>query len=170
MPYPLEFLRDGSIADLNFQRLAQDMNPPVPQARVFTSAAISMANGAVTVVTFDSESFDNGAVHSTTSNTSRLTAPITGVYLIGETHIWAASLVGERYADILANGGSVLSTQRYSTAASSGVSNFSQTTMYQLTAGQYVELRVYQNTGGALNLDSATFWMVRVGGYVNQGV
>ena len=49
------------------------------------------------------------------------------------------------------------------------------TTIYQLTAGDYVEVRAYQNSGGALNVNSTAnyspeFWMVRLGGFVNQGV
>jgi hypothetical protein len=42
MPYPLEQLNDGTIVDHNFKALARDMNPPVPQARVYNSAAISI--------------------------------------------------------------------------------------------------------------------------------
>jgi hypothetical protein len=57
-----------------------------PAARVYKSAdSAAFADASDTVITFDSETTDVGACHSTSSNTSRLTAPVAGVYLVTGT-------------------------------------------------------------------------------------
>jgi hypothetical protein len=57
----------------------------MPAARVRNSAAISIPNNVATVLTYDTERFDtvggsSGAMHSTSSNTGRLTAQSAGKY------------------------------------------------------------------------------------------
>lgn len=175
MPYPLELLRDGSVTDANFQRLAQDMNPPVPQARVYNSANISHAvSGTEQVVTFDSERFDNGGLHSTSANTSRLTAPITGVYQIGASIRFANNATGYRYIYLRSDGATVLGTDVRNATAGGIVTTITLSVCYQLAATSYVEVVANQTSGGALNMETVSggleFWMVRLGGYINQGV
>lgn len=178
MPFPLEQLNDGSIADHNFRALARDMNPPVPQARVFNNANLSINNGVATTLTFNSERYDNGGLHSTSANTSRLLVPITGLYMIGACVQFAVNATGYRYVDLLvtfAAGGTatIVSDRRAGTAVIE--TTIPVETEYELAAGDYVEVVVAQSSGGALNVlavasYSPEFWMHRVGGYVNQGV
>jgi hypothetical protein len=174
MPYPLEFLRDGSVTDTNFQRLAQDMNPPVPQARVYNSAALTITNNTATVVTFDSERFDSGGLHSTTANTGRLTAPISGLYHFGVSIEWPANVAGIRQILLRLNGATFVAADIRSAAAAGGIEH-TVSTVYQLAATDYIETVVVQTSGGNLNVNAAAnyspeFWMYRVGGYINQGV
>ena len=49
-----------------------------PSCRAYNNANISMTSGAATAVTLNSERFDNAAMHSTSSNTSRITVPTGG--------------------------------------------------------------------------------------------
>lgn len=175
MPYPLEVIGDGSIADRNFRNLAKDMSPPVPQARVFNSANISIADSTFTALTFDSERYDNGSLHDTGANTSRLTAPITGLYAIGACLQWAASAAGRRQARLRLNGTAYIDMIEHAPSAAGATTVQDPGTDYRLTAGDYVEVVVFQSSGGALNVEAAAnyspeFWMHRVGGYVNQGV
>lgn len=175
MPYPLETIGDHSVADRNFQRLAADMNPPVPQARVFNSANISITTATVTALTFNSERYDNGGLHDTGSNTSRLTAPITGLYSIGASVRYAANVTGIRNTLIRLNGATFIATDTRTATAGGNATDVTLGAQYQMVAGDYVELVVFQDSGGALNVTSAgnlspEFWMHRVSGYVNQGV
>jgi hypothetical protein len=173
MPYPLETLGDGSVADRNFRNLAKDMNPPVPQARVFNSAAITLTTAVEATLTFDSERFDNGSLHSTSANTGRLTAPITGLYLIGCHVEIAANAAGARYVAFRVNGATFIG---YNVQPGSAAGNaLPLQSLYQLAATDYVEVRAFQNSGGNLNVTQVAnatpeFWMVRLGGYVNAGV
>lgn len=178
MPYEqLEFPPDGDWEGVrrNFRNLRKDMNPPVPQARVFNSANIAITTGTVTALTFDSERYDNGSLHSTSANTSRLTAPITGLYMIGGHVRFAANATGTRQVLIRLNGATFLEPDSKANLGAGAAVDFTVTTAYQLVAGDYVELIVFQDSGGNLNVTAAgnlspEFWMHRVGGYVNQGV
>jgi hypothetical protein len=140
-----------------------------PQARVYNSASISVATSGVSqALTFDSERFDNGGLHSTSADTSRLTAPTGGLYLIGGNVSWStASGTGTRYAQIRLNGTTIIEEVATVGSAAFAVGQAPSTT-YQLTAGWYVELVVQQTSGGALSVAtngnaSPEFWMVRLG-------
>jgi hypothetical protein len=140
---------------------------PPPAARVYNSANISITNNTVTALTFDSERWDNGDLHSTSANTSRLTAPITGLYEIGGCVRIAANATGIRSAMIRLNGTTDIASITEPTPSAGAASDFNPSTPYQLAAGDYVELTVYQNSGGALNVTAAgnfspEFWMVRL--------
>lgn len=177
MPAALEYVQDGDWerVRLNMDRTAQALNPPVPQARVYNNANISVANNTVVALTFNSEDFDNGNVHSTSVNTGRLTAPITGLYSIGYTIQYASNATGLRFSGLRLNGTVRIGGDHEIPPANGSVTLLSGSTIYRLAATDYVELIVFQNSGVALNVEfagsnSPYFWMVRLGGYVNQGV
>lgn len=173
-PITLEHLGDGSHADRNFRTLAAAVSPPVPQARVFNSAAIATTTAVVKVVTFDSERFDNGGLHSTSSNTSRLTAPITGLYEIGACVEFASNATGYREVYFTLNGATAIAVD-VRPAVNGQATVLPLSTQYRLVAGDYVEVNALQTSGGNLNVNAAAnyspeFWMTRLAGYVNQGV
>lgn len=132
-------------------------------ARVHNSAAISVSNVTQTVLTFDSERFDTDTIHSTSSNTGRLTATTAGKYYITGTVEWASSPSQGNIA-IRLNGAT-------SIAASVVVADYRNmviSTLYDLAATDYVELLVRQSSGGAINITansnfSPEFAMARVG-------
>lgn len=171
----LEHLTDGDWATVrrNFEKASQ--GAPVPQARVFNSTAISVANATLVVLTFDSERWDNGDLHSTATNTGRLTAPITGLYHIGACVTWAANVTGLRYASLRLNGTTTIVEEGFQAATTADGSRNNPCTTYQLAAGDYVEVVVFQRSGVALNATVAPnagpeFWMYRVSGYTNAGI
>lgn len=176
MPADLPRLRvgDWGHAASLIQRLARDVNPLVPQARVYNNAALTLTTGTVATLTFNTERFDSGSLHSTSSNTGRLTAPVTGLYMAGAHVSFASNATGIRLLRVRLNGSTVIGTQLMP-AVSGDSTVVSVSTLYQLTAGDYVEAQAYQTSGGNLNVEasgnfSPEFWMVRLGGFVNQGV
>jgi hypothetical protein len=139
---------------------------PPPAARVYNSANIAIATATLTTLTFNSERFDSGDLHSTSTNTSRLTAPITGVYSFGGTVRFADNGTGIRQLALAVNGNQVAATQSAAAAAGFGF-DLTVTTLYQLAEGDYAELQAYQTSGGNLNVTAAAplspeFWMVRL--------
>lgn len=180
MPFQLERIGDGSTADTNFKRLSEAVNHPVPQARVTNNAALSPANNTPTALTFNTERFDSGDLHSLSVNTGRLTAPITGLYAVGCMVEFAANATGIRSVQIrLTTVGGVGPT---TIAADTRVPLTGAVTIcspvpavWQFTAGDWVDVAVFQTSGGALNVQSTAayspdFWMYRVAGFVNVGV
>lgn len=167
---------DGEAVQQNFDGISAAVNPPVPQARVYNSAALSIVNGgAGTFLTFDSERYDNGALHSTTSDTGRLTAPVTGLYDIGASVDFAANSTGYRQIALRLNGATFIAAQMGNAVASPQAHQVQVSTQYHLTAGDYVEVRATQGSGGALNITavgnySPEFWMTRLAGFTNAGL
>ena len=176
MPDELARLREGdwSQAASHIQRLARSVNPPVPQARVYNSSNIQLTTAAEATLTFDTERYDSGDLHSTSSNTGRLTAPITGLYSVGANVRFASNATGQRQVALRINGTTFIAYVLVQ-AANGDATFLNVSTDYQLTAGDYVEVRAYQNSGGNLNVTASAnyspeFWMHRAGGFVNQGV
>ena len=130
-----------------------------PHCRVYNSASISIANNTPTVLTMDSESWDSGGMHSTSVNTSRLTVPSGGggKYVIGGGVNFPANATGTRWAAILLNGTTVLA--KVETPGNASIdANLNPSTVYVLNATDYVELYVYQSSGGNLNAARQASW------------
>lgn len=138
-----------------------------PRARVYHNAAQSITNNAVTALAFNSERFDNDGIHDTTTNTGRLTCKTAGVYAIGGHVNWANNATGLRLISIRLNGTTLLATQGANAVTTGNSQDQSVVTLGSLALNDYMELMVYQSSGGALNVQAAgnyspEFWMVRV--------
>lgn len=129
--------------------------------RVTNSGAQSIANGTATPLTFDQEIFDNDTMHSTSSNTSRLVATTPGLYIIGGHCTFDTNATGLRALYIQFNGTGANLVESNVAKRSDNYWNGVVVTIYRLTAGQYVEMSVYQDSGGSLNVlaGTQTFWM-----------
>lgn len=128
-----------------------------PMCRVYNSAALSIATATATVITFNSERYDVGGCHSTSSNTGRLTVPSGGggVYHIGGSVSFAANATGIRNVSIRLNGTTVIDGLDAHAASAAGPLTLSVNTEYKLAAADYVELLVTQTSGGLLNVSAA---------------
>jgi hypothetical protein len=138
-------------------------NPP--KCRVYNSANESIPNSTDTALTFDTERFDTDTMHSTVSNTGRITFTTAGTYLVGGHVVFNSSATGIRKLFIRMGGTTPLATVEL--VPSSSFPAFSIDTLYPFTAGQYVELIAYQTSGGALNVlaggnHTPEFWAVLV--------
>lgn len=125
-----------------------------PRCKVRNSAAISVPHATETVLTFNTELFDVGGMHSTTTNTGRLTVPTggDGDYIIGSHVTFAANATGVRQLLIRLNGITSLVVQRQYAVGSGFADRLQCSTVVSLVAGDYIEVTAYQNTGA--NLDA----------------
>ena len=121
-------------------------------ARVYNNGNLAAGTGTNTYLTFNTERYDTSSIHSTSSNTSRLTVPTTGYYSISASVMFAANIQGVRGVDIRLNGSTQIAQDRRNAVLNSDVTLITLTTTYQLTAGDYVELGVYQTSGVSLNV------------------
>lgn len=116
--------------------------------RVYDTSGIdqTIPDNTATAVTFDTEAVDNHNVHSSVLHPSRLTAPISGMYVItGYVH-WGGTTVGSRSARIRLNGTTTL-TQATATQVAAEEQHQSIATVVYLSALDYVELVVEQDAG-----------------------
>lgn len=139
----------------------------VQAARVYNSGAITLTTGVSTALTFDSERYDVGGLHSVAVNTSRLTIALAGVYEIGGGVAFATDTVGIRGVSIRLNGTTTIVLTR-DTPIAGDETVLNVTTLYRLAAGDYVELIARQTSGGNLNVTvganySPEFWISRLG-------
>lgn len=122
-----------------------------PACRVYNSTNISIPGVNITVLTFDSERYDTGGLHSTSSNTSRLTCVVPGKYRIFGHCEYTQNGTGIRGLHIYVNG-SLSIAETYVSAISTAHQGMTATTEYALAAGDYVELVAYQSSGGNLDV------------------
>lgn len=131
------------------------------------STVQSIPNGTDTVVSFtDADEFDTDSMHDTSTNPSRITVPtgMTGVWRVTATTSWAATTgANPRTAELKKNGAAVArylaGDRRTSYASTAGFGGFDAT--LSLTAGDYVELVVSQDSGVSLNVQ-ATLALTRL--------
>jgi len=126
----------------------------VIRARVRNSANLTIGTGAWTSLTFDSERWDTDGIHSTVSNTGRLTCVTEGTYSIIGNVRFASNATGYRAVRIYLNGATVIA-EVFLPAVSGQPTVMAVGTQYELDAGDYVELQVLQNSGGDLNVEVA---------------
>ena len=120
-----------------------------------TGTTVSVNDATITTITFDAEEIDTDGLHSTVSNTSRLTANLTGKYLVFGQLQWSISS-GEVAIYIAVNGTTYAleDCRQLNETLSAGHNNISGSfvDLLTLTAGDYVEMQAWQSqvTPGAL--------------------
>jgi hypothetical protein len=136
-------------------------------ARVHNDANISVATATITALTFNTERWDTDDIHSTVSNTSRLTCKTAGIYLVIGNMSYASNSTGTREALIRVNGVTLMAQSRV-VGVSASSAYIVVSTILDLEIADYVELVAYQNSGGNLNIVydpgiSPEFMMQRIG-------
>jgi hypothetical protein len=123
------------------------------------SAAQSIADGANVMVTFDVEGIDTDGFHDNSSNNERITIPSGkgGKYLITAQIVFASNATSYRQLYLFKNTTQVSLAQCNSLPSPGVGPTLNIAYVVSATAGDYFLLKVFQNTGGALNLNSDAF-------------
>jgi hypothetical protein len=123
--------------------------PAICQVRQIVSQ--SPATATTTAVTFTAEDVDSTGMHSTSVNTSRLTAVYPGWYLCAGAVSWANNTTGRRVTLFRVNGSDVTASFAAYQPATTSVSIFpSRTMLVFLNVGDYLELGAHQTSGAGL--------------------
>lgn len=137
--------------------------------RVYNNADQVIGTGAWTVLTLNSERYDTDGIHDTVTNNSRLTCKTVGIYAICANGVFAANATGSRYVGIRLNGATYIGRTGGGANATAGHgTDLMVATQYQFAVNDYVEMMVYQNSGGNLNSTAygnicPEFMMARIG-------
>lgn len=121
---------------------------------VLTNAASqSISSSSITVVTFDTESLDTDGFHSTVTNTGRITIPSgkAGKYLFTAMGQFVNNGTGSRALYLYVNGTAKTSTSGIT--AGGLPTSMTAAFILDLAVADYVDVRVWQSSGGALNLN-----------------
>lgn len=126
-----------------------------PSVCAVRSADQTISNATATAVQFNTaDAWDTDAFHDPASNNTRLTVPsgLAGRYvLLGQTQ-WASHATGSRVAWLYLNGAVTRWEADSTPAASNRVQVHGEVA---LSVGDYVEMFVYQSSGGSLVLSKA---------------
>lgn len=114
----------------------------------------SIPNAAFTNVAWSAEVRDARGWHDNSVNPERVSPGVAGVYAVTFVSNWALSSTGIRRIRILRNGAQVVGFSAQD-AVTFGVSTNTLSAEVYLGATEYVTANVWQNSGGALDLDSA---------------
>jgi len=152
----------GSLTVTGTATIEDSLTAAQPICIVNNSTTQAITTTSFTAATFDTDIADASGMHSTVSNTSRITPVVAGYYLISY-RIRFATVTGNTVAYLQQNG---VSTSRRFGALQSLVDSFVSDLsgcdlMYFNGTTDYVELYVYQNSGGDIAIGSATADSVR---------
>ena len=121
-------------------------------ASIYNSGSQSISNTTWTTLNFNSEVFDTDTFHDTASNNSRITIPSgkNGKYLIvAKWHFQGNASGSDRLGGIKKNGTNI-GTYRGINGNASSV-GWGASVILDLVATDYIEVEVYQDSGGNLN-------------------
>ncbi len=133
--------------------------PPLVAARASRSSSQSLPNDATTIVNFDAVDFDT-AGGITTGATWAYTAQAAGTYLVAATVTHGSSAnwaIGETLRLELHKNDSLYARLAMDSNISANTPvTVMGATLVELAAGDKVDIRVYQNSGGTLTISGAT--------------
>lgn len=125
-----------------------------PRVSLYKSAAQSCANDAGlafgTSVTWDTEAYDDFAMHGASS--SQMFAPVTGLYCLQASIWFAGNATGVRYIKADINDTTDVAYDRILATGGTANINCHISVDVQLTEGDFVKIKATQNSGVALNL------------------
>jgi hypothetical protein len=143
-------------------------NYRVPAMCVLTAGSQVIANTTATALTYSSEVVDTDAMHSTSSNTSRITIATAGVYLFtcqlaaagsGAAGSRILATLNKNGAEAVTNGARV-DTQNPTASSSLAIS---LSLALSCAVNDYFEWVIFQSSGGNRTVDGSTFSAVWLG-------
>lgn len=158
--YPSPGIADGVVgvdetAELPAARVRDPINP-----ETCTGNPAVPGDGTLTALAYNAEVFDKGNLHSNlctspTPDTTRLTAPRAGTYLVSGGIVWTGQTGGTRFVGIRKNGDGdqFLAAERTPAGDASNIPESSISTVVTMNANDYVELLVSQNSSSSITLD-----------------
>ena len=132
-------------------------------ASLFLSNPHTVLHDTNTVLTFDAKLYDTMSMYSAGAP-ERLTCTKTGYYLVGITSVFAYHATGYRMNNLLINGDPYHIAFRAQPVAS-GISTYLDPTpaIVSLTATQYLQVRIYQNSTASINVEGGRLWAIFLG-------
>lgn len=126
---------------------------------LYHSTTQSVNSSTDTKLEFNTEHFDTHGFHSTVSNTTRITIPsgLAGKYLIGGSVIWDGNTTGTRFLGIRKNGAAIPGANAKGQPPTPGLVQNTHI-FIDLAVNDYIELNVWQDSGGSRTVGSANDW------------
>jgi hypothetical protein len=149
-PYPAPATKDQHQAD--WRKLVEWAAQLVAFKGVhaYRDVDTTITDNTITLVTLTAESYDPQNMHAASS--SELVIPQPGWWQVRGAGRFAGNATGFRYAEIRVNGTARATNRKLSVSASAATPVEVETAPLRLATGDRLELAVYQNSGGDLNI------------------
>lgn len=123
-----------------------------PMCKARQTVAQTLATGANSPLTLDVEDYDNTGMHSTVTNTSRVTAVYPGWYSAGAGGSFVNNVTGLRLVRLQVNGTTLNDSDVLVTPYNGNTTRMSVRggVLFFLNVGDYVEVAATQTSGGNL--------------------
>ena len=120
------------------------------------SAAQSVSNATWTAISWNQENYDTDAFHDNSTNNTRITIPAGkgGKYLIAANLYTPANSAGSRLLKYTKNGADSY-YGNWGPASAVHSTSIVGSQVFDLIAGDYIEVAIYQDTGTSLNVNSS---------------
>jgi hypothetical protein len=135
--------------------------------RAYNVSPQSVADATAVALSLNAEQFDhdpNGSIHDAggvpVSNTA-VTIRTTGVYHLTGFVRFSPNTTGVRSASFRISGATTITQDLRDPTSGGNTTDIAIATAYLITTPDYVELVVYQSSGGALNVDSCALTVVK---------
>lgn len=120
-------------------------------ARVYRNVGQTIDNGVTTAISFTTARWDTDSCFDFPANPTKLYARTRGKYVITGHSRFASNPTGRRHHQLTINGTQVIAADEWDTNEALVTSN-SIASIWWMDPGNYVELHVYQNSGGPLDI------------------
>lgn len=125
----------------------------------------TLTSGTEADYVMSTESFDNAGLHSTTVSNGQVTIATAGTYLFGAVIEFDANTTGLRSVAVQVNGATYLAED--TVQAHTGQTGVTVTTLYAMSASDYITYRVWQNSGTGVgagsSVDAGNAWALWAG-------
>ncbi len=133
-------------------------------AKVHREAVQTIPASNNTIVLFTHEDYDTDAIHDTGANTGRLTCRTAGKYLIIASYHWRGEATSYRIGSLYLNGTTTIH-QTIKNSEDLDMRTFNLSFIQAMIIGDYVELQVYHEVVGGLDIlwaaDYTPFFMMQ---------
>jgi len=135
-----------------------------PAISLTQAANLAVANGAPTIVTWGTVVLNRGSIYDAGQPTKLIIAPSDGLYFFDVEILWEPNAVGERMCYYRLNGAGT--NHYFSINSGAALTNGNWCgggVAVSLTAADYIEVGVYQDSGGAVNVVGGAGQFVTLG-------
>jgi len=158
----------SQVLKMNSGATAPEWNSSLFGCRVSREISDQTVNdNTETAIIFDTEVFDDDSYANLATKPTRITIPTTGIYLVGASAYLYSPTTGSNSLYVyLNNSTSIAKFSGPAPAFGAGQMNIS--TLYQFSAGDYIEAKVSQTSGSAQVIKtvaankSNSMWIIRI--------
>lgn len=154
----------------NGRWLSHNATGGAPMGRAYNSANLTISSSTETQLTFDSERFDLQSMHSTVSNTGRLTIPSggAGVYLVGASIRVSGVAAGTEIFVALRHNSTTTFARQSHPPVTGDEEHLAVVSLYRGVAADWFDVTVWHNHGSDATVQyqpqfSPEFWAIWMG-------